>query len=79
MAQLMGNERVDDIPVLLNQIKKINLIDLVNKHFQCHGNWQGISLGSVVAGWLSYIVSEGDHRLDQVEPWAERPKAIQSR
>jgi transposase len=71
MAQLMGNERVDDIPVLLNQIKKINLIELVNQHFQCHGNWQGISLGSVVAGWLSYIVSEGDHRLNQVEPWAE--------
>jgi transposase len=71
MAQLMGNERVDDIPLLLNQIKKVNLIELVDKHFQSHGNWQGISIGKVVAGWLSYIVSEGDHRLNQVEPWAE--------
>jgi transposase len=74
MAQLMGNERVDDIPLLLNQIKKINLSGLVDKYFKGHGNWQGISLGRVVAGWLSYILSEGDHRLNQVEPWAESIK-----
>lgn len=75
MAQLMGNERVDDVPLLLNQIKKVNLIELVDKYFQSHGNWQGISIGKVVAGWLSYILSEGDHRLNQVEPWAESIQA----
>jgi transposase len=71
MAQLIGNERVDDIPLLLDQIKKINLSGLVDQYFQSHGNWQGISLGKVTAGWLSYLVSAGDHRLNQVEPWAE--------
>jgi hypothetical protein len=59
MAQLMGNERVDDIPLLLNQIKKVNLIDLVDKHFQYHGNWQGISLGSVVAGCCRILCQKG--------------------
>jgi transposase len=72
MAQLIGNERVDDIPLLLHQMQKVNLSGLLDEHFTGDGNWQGISIGAVVAGWLSYILSTGDHRLNQVEDWAER-------
>jgi hypothetical protein len=72
MAQLIGNERVDDIPLLLHQMQKVNLSGLLDEHFTAHGNWQGISIGAVVAGWLSYILSTGDPRLNQVEDWAER-------
>ncbi len=68
MVQLVGNERVDDVPLILHQIEKINLSDLVDKFFPCNGNWQGISIGKVVSGWLSYIVSEGDHRLNDLDP-----------
>ncbi|EKU99097.1 hypothetical protein Lepto7375DRAFT_6320 [Leptolyngbya sp. PCC 7375] len=67
MAQLIANERVDDIPLLLNQMQKLNLSDLVDEYFKSHGNWKGISLGKVVVGWLAYILSQGDHRLNQVE------------
>jgi transposase len=71
MAQLIGNERVDDIPLLLNQMQKLNVSDLADAHFNQHGNWQGLSLGKVIEGWLSYILSQGDHRLNQVEGWAD--------
>jgi len=37
---------------------------LLDKHFPMHGNWQGISLGQVKIVWLSYILSEGDRRLN---------------
>nr|WP_228021955.1 hypothetical protein [Romeria gracilis] len=57
MAQLIANERVDDIPLLLNQMEKLKLSILVNEHFECHGNWQGLSLGKVLVGWLSYLLS----------------------
>lgn len=70
MAQLIGNERVDDIPLLLSQMEKLNLSGLADEHFQGHGNWQGLSLGKVLMGWLSYLLSQGDHRLNQVEAWA---------
>ena len=70
MAQLIANERVDDIPLLLNQMKKLELSSLVDAHFEQHGNWQGLSLGQVLVGWLSYLLSQGDHRLNQVEEWA---------
>jgi transposase len=70
MAQLIGNERVDDIPLLLNQMEKLNLSELADEHFPQHGNWQGLSLGKVIVGWLTYLLSQGDHRLNQVEAWA---------
>ncbi|MGB5913497.1 MAG: DUF4277 domain-containing protein [Phormidesmis sp.] len=70
MAELIGNERVDDIPLLLSQIRKLNLSGLVDEHLQGHRNWQGLSIGKVLEGWLSYLLSQGDHRLNQVEAWA---------
>jgi transposase len=62
-------ERVDDIPLLLAQMEKMNIAALLDKHFPMHGNWQGLSLGEVVVVWLAYILSEGDHRLNSVQGW----------
>jgi transposase len=70
MAELISNERVDDIPLLLSQMRKLELSEQLDEHFKTHGHWQGLSLGQVVVGWLSYILSQGDHRLNQVEGWA---------
>lgn len=65
-------EQVDDIPVLLAQGKKIGIPEILDRHFVPHGNWQGTSLGWTGLVWLSHILSEGDHRLNQVEKWAEK-------
>src|SRR5467141_3025088 len=62
-------ERVDDIPLLLEQMQRMGLPTLLDDHFPIHGNWQGLSLGWVSTVWLSSIVSRGDHRLVHVEPW----------
>lgn len=70
MAHLIGNERVDDVPLLLRQMEQLKLSELVDQHFTQHGNWQGLSVGKVVKGWLAYLLSQGDHRLNQVESWA---------
>jgi len=64
-------ERVDDVPLLLAQLSKMEVAPLLDAYFPMHGNWQGVSLGEVTVGWLSYILSEGDHRLNAVEGWAE--------
>jgi transposase len=37
-----------------------------------HGNRAGLSVGWLTTVWLSYILSEADHRMSKVEPWAER-------
>jgi transposase len=62
-------ERVDDIPLLLEQMQRMGLPTLLDAHFPIHGNWQGLSLGWVSTIWLSSILSRGDHRLVHVEPW----------
>jgi len=62
-------ERVDDIPLLLEQMQRMGLPTLLDDHFPIHGNWQGLSLGWVSTIWLSAILSRGDHRLVHVEPW----------
>jgi transposase len=65
-------EQVDDVPLLLGQMKKMHLAELIDDSFQSHGNWCGLSIGQVTSGWLSYILSQGDHRLNHVQTWAER-------
>lgn len=74
---VVTNERVDDIPLLLAHEQKMGIGELINNHCQMHGNWQGASPGAVTLSWLAYILSEGDHRLNQVEEWyAKRAKTI---
>src|SRR5687768_13962722 len=65
-------ERVDDIPLLINHMKRMDLPHLLEQYFHQHGNWQGLSLGWVTTVWLAHLLSEADHRLNHVQPWAEQ-------
>ncbi len=40
---IITNERVDDIPVLLTQLERMGVSQLLDQHFPIHGNWQGQS------------------------------------
>ena len=71
------NEQVDDIPLLLAVIKQMSLIDIFNEHFEQHGNWEGLAIGYILAVWLAYILSEGDHRKSYLQEWvAEREHTL---
>src|SRR3989454_1024775 len=70
--QSIITERIDDIPLLLEQMQRMGLPMLLDEHFPIHGNWQGLSLGWVSTIWLSSILSRGDHRLVHVEPWVAK-------
>lgn len=66
------SERVDDTPLLLAHSERMGIPMLLDGHFPTHGNWQGLSLGWVAAGWLSHILSQGDHRMNHVQGWAKK-------
>ena len=71
------NEQVDDIPLLLAVIKQMSIIDIFNEHFEQHGNWEGLAIGYILAVWLAYILSEGDHRKSYLQKWvAERERTL---
>jgi transposase len=74
MAEIptVTSERVDDIPLLVAQQKRLGLPDLLNEHFPQSGHWQGLSLGQVSVGWLTHILSQADHRMNHVQAWAEQ-------
>src|SRR5947209_4625118 len=63
-------ERVDDLPLLLAHSAKMGVPELLDDYFKPHGNWEGMSLGWTTAIWLTHILSEGDHRMNQVQGWA---------
>lgn len=69
---IITNERVDDIPLLLVQMERMAVPSLLDEYFPTHGNWQGLSLGWTATVWVAHILSEGDHRLNHVQSWAEK-------
>lgn len=63
------HERTDDIPVIVAFLLQMHVAELIDKHFPTNGNWTGLSLGQMLVVWLTFLISEGDHRLSHVEPW----------
>ena len=63
-------ERVDDIPLLIQQQREMGIAHIIDELVPRHGNRQGLSVGWTTVGWLTYILSQSDHRLSFVEPWA---------
>src|SRR2546429_9949293 len=62
-------ERVDDLPIVLTQSDDMGIAALLDEYFKPHGNWEGMSLGWTTAIWLTHILSQGDHRMNQVQGW----------
>ncbi|HSH80904.1 MAG TPA: hypothetical protein VLA19_20425 [Herpetosiphonaceae bacterium] len=65
-------ERVDDLPLLLTHLIQLGVPHLLDSYFRQHGNWQGLPACWVATVWLAHLLSEGDHRLNHVHPWAEQ-------
>jgi transposase len=70
--QLIRVERVDDLPVLWASLQRMGVAQLLDQRYPTHHLWLGeVSLGEVVCVWLCFLLSRGDHRLCQLQPWAE--------
>ena len=65
----MITERVDDIPLILAELQKSNLAALLTEQMPDHGNWKGADSGTVAVIFLSYVLSQADHRTSHVEEW----------
>jgi transposase len=71
VLQALQVERIDDVPLLLAHLKRMQVAALLDQHFPTHGNWAGeLTFGEVTCVWLAYLVSTGDHRLNQLQDWA---------
>jgi transposase len=67
---LLRVEVVADLPVLWATLQRLDLPATLDSHFPAPTNWKGpLTPGEVLAVWLLFILSQGDHCLNHVEPW----------
>jgi transposase len=57
--------------LLFSFLQQMGIQETLDTYANPHGNRQGLSIGWLTTAWLSYIVSESDHRMIEVEPWAD--------
>src|SRR5213593_400874 len=62
-------ERVDDVALLIGQMVKMGLTEVLDRHITRHWTQRGLSWGWTAVIWLAYIVTEGDHRKVSVETY----------
>jgi transposase len=68
--RLVRVEVVADLPVLWSTLQRLDLPATLNRHFPPPQNWKGpLSPGEVLSVWLLFVLSQGDHCLNHVEPW----------
>jgi len=71
-------EELNSIPIILEIIKKMQIIPLLDNVCRLHKNWKGMSIGETIAIWLCYILTQNDHRMCSVEEWVAKKQEILS-
>src|SRR5918997_1406452 len=77
--RLLRVEAVADLPVLWATLQRLDLPATLGRHFPAPAHWKGpLTPGDVLAVWLLFLVSPGDHRLNHVEPWVAQHQGVLS-
>jgi transposase len=68
--RLLYVEAVADLPVLWAFFQRLDLPATLDRHFATPLHWKGpLTPGDVLALWLLFVVSQGDHCLNHLQPW----------
>ena len=67
------SERADDLPLIIHWLKEMDIASIIDQELPPpHGNRKGLSYGQLSVLFLSYVVTQSDHRLCAVENWVEK-------
>ncbi len=72
-------ERIDDVALLLGQMIKMGLQEVLDRYIPRRWNQRNLSWGWTAVIWLAYILTEGDHRKVSVQAYIEGMKNTLSR
>src|SRR5215468_9069442 len=64
-------ERVDDVALLIGQMVKMGLPEVLDRHIPRHWTQRELSWGWTAVIWLAYVLTEGDHRKVSVEAYVK--------
>src|SRR3954449_5181186 len=77
--RLLRVEAVADLPVLWDALRRLDLPATLDRHFSTPPHWKGsLTPGEVLAVWLLFLVSQGDHCLNHVQPWVAQHRGTLS-
>jgi transposase len=77
--RLLRVEAVADLPVLWATFQRLDLPATLDRHFPAPPHWKGpLTPGEVLAVWLLFLVSQGDHCLNHLEPWVAQHRGVLS-
>src|SRR6516225_2708840 len=77
--RLLRVEAVADLPVLWATLQRLDLPATLDRHLPAPLHWKGpLTPGEVLAVWLLFLVSQGDHCLNHVEPWVAQHQSVLS-
>jgi transposase len=77
--RLLRVEAVADLPVLWATFRRLGLPTALDRHFPAPPHWKGaLTPGDVLAVWLLFLVSHGDHCLNHVQPWVAQHQGVLS-
>jgi transposase len=62
-------ERVDEIPIIFHKLKEIGIQERIDRFWQPHGNWKGLSYGRLAVLFIIYMIHSLNHRLSGMEGW----------
>src|SRR5258706_2583292 len=62
-------ERVDDVALLIGQMVKMGLPEVLDRHIPRHWRQRQISWGGTAVIWLAYVLTEADHGKVSVETY----------
>src|SRR5262245_19591778 len=77
--RLLRVEAVADLPVLWAAFQRLDLPATLDRHFPAPPRWKGpLTPGDILAVWLLFVVSRGDHCLNHVQPWVAQHHGVLS-
>lgn len=77
--RLLRVEAVADLPVLWATLQRLDLPATLDRLFPAPPHWKGpLTPGEVLAVWLLFLVSQGDHCLNHLEPWVAQHQGVLS-
>lgn len=69
-------ERIDQIPIVLHWLMKMQIDQLIDNIWCSHANWTGLSYGQLSVLFITYVIYSLNHRLSYMEEWVLEHKHI---
>ncbi len=69
-------ERVDNLPIILHWLLKMQIQDIIDRIWYAHTNWQGLSYGQLAVLFITYIIYQRSHRLSSMEQWVKEHHTV---